>query len=172
MGVDSNHDARFFAFYLAKMLCDIGIDVKIIEKNEEHCRVLSGALPRAVVLCGDGTDQETLLEEGLEGTDAFVALTGGDEENILVSVFAEARGVQKVIAKINREALEGIADQLGLESIISPKRTVADVVMRYVRARQNSRGSHIETLYKLADDKAQMDLIDRMLDEVSSSDNK
>ncbi len=143
------------SFYLAKMLGDIGIDVKIIEKNEEHCETLSGLLPRAIVICGDGTDQELLLEEGLAGSDAFVALTGGDEENILVSVFAAARGVSKVITKVNRESLEGLADQLGLESIISPKRTVADVVMRYVRARQNSRGSHIETLYKLADDKAE-----------------
>lgn len=143
------------AYYLAKHLTDSGNDVKIIEKDEAHCEMLCGILPRAVIICGDGTNQELLLEEGLSSTDAFVSLTGMDEQNILVSVFAASRKVPKVITKINRPELEAMADDLGLDSVIAPRRTVSDILVSYVRALANTRGSHIETLYRLADDKAE-----------------
>lgn len=143
------------AYYLAKHLTESGTDVKIIERDEEHCETLCGLLPRAVIICGDGTDQELLLEEGLPSTDAFVSLTGMDEQNILISIFAASRKVPKVITKINRAELESMADDLGLDSVIVPRRTVSDQLVSYVRALANTRGSHIETLYRLADDKAE-----------------
>ena len=143
------------AYYLAKHLTDTGTDVKIIERDEQHCETLSNLLPKAVILCGDGANQELLLEEGLASTDAFVSLTGMDEQNILISIFAAAQKVPKVITKINRTELEDMADKLGLDSVIAPRRAMSDLLVSYVRALSNSRGSHIETRYRLADDKAE-----------------
>lgn len=143
------------AYYLAEMLTNIGTSVKIIEKDEKTCELLSELLPKATIIHGDGATQEVLLEEGLLTTDAFVALTGIDEENILLSIFAEANKVPKVIAKVNREELAAMADNLGLDTTVSPKKIVSDLLIRYARALENSVGSNVETLYKLMDGKAE-----------------
>ena len=137
------------SFYLAKLLISAGITVKIIELNESRCQEFSNALPEAVVIHGDGASQELLLEEGLEKTDGFVALTGMDEQNILVSIVATNHNVPKVIAKANRVELAEMAEKLGLDSIASPKKTVSNVICRYARALENSMGSNVETLYKI-----------------------
>ncbi|MBQ3536978.1 MAG: Trk system potassium transporter TrkA [Clostridia bacterium] len=139
------------AFYLAKRLINAGNNVKIIEQNLERCEEISELLPSVSVIHADGTQQEVLEEEGISRTDAFVALTGMDEENILISYFAQKKGVPKVIAKVNREELAGIADDMGLDCVISPKRIIADVLTQYARALHNSMGSKVETLYKLMD---------------------
>lgn len=143
------------AYYLAKRLTETGNDVKIIERDEAHCEMLCSMLPKGVIICGDGSAQETLMEEGLTSTDAFVALTGMDEQNILISIFAASQKVPKVIAKVDRAELEDMADKLGLDSVISPRRAISDRLVSYVRALSNAHGSHIETLYRLADDKAE-----------------
>ena len=143
------------AYYLAEMLLGIGVSVKIIDKDEKICEELGDALPKAVVIYGDGSEQELLLEEGINRADAFIALTGSDEINILVSMFAMMNGVKKVIAKVNRDEIAPMAARLGLDCIISPKRMVSDVVLRYSRALENSKGSNVETLYKLMDEKAE-----------------
>ena len=139
------------AFYLAKRLINAGNNVKIIEQNLERCEEISELLPSVSVIHADGTQQEVLEEEGISRTDAFVALTGMDEENILISYFAQKKGVPKVIAKVNREGLAGIADDMGLDCVISPKKIIADVLTQYARALHNSMGSKVETLYKLMD---------------------
>ncbi len=139
------------AFYLAKRLIAAGNNVKIIEQNITRCEEISELLPGVSVIHGDGTDQEILKEEGIDETDAFVALTGIDEENILISYYAARRGVSKVVAKVNREELRHIAEDMGLDCVISPKKIIANVITRYARALQNSLGSKVETLYKLMD---------------------
>ena len=139
------------AFYLAKMLLNAGSAVTIIDKDKERCELAAQRLPGAVVINGDGASQEVLLEEGLLTSDALVTLTGLDEENILVSFFAMSQNVPKVIAKINRNELIAMAEKLGIDSIISPKRIVSDVIIRYARALQNYVGSNVETLYKFMD---------------------
>ena len=139
------------AFYLAKMLLNAGSNVTIIDKDKERCELAAQRLPGAVVINGDGASQEVLLEEGLLTSDALVTLTGLDEENILVSFFAMSQSVPKVIAKINRNELIAMAEKLGIDSIISPKRIISDVITRYARALQNSVGSNVETLYKFMD---------------------
>ena len=144
------------AYYLAKMLTASGNGVKIIEKDHEKCEELSDSLDKAVIIEGDGAQQELLLEEGLKTLDAFVALTGIDEENILISIFAANQKVPTVISKINRNELAGMAARLGLDCIISPKKIVSDVIVRYARALENSRGSNVETLYNIMDDKAEV----------------
>lgn len=143
------------AYYLAKMLDYSGNSVKIIEMNEQKAQALAEDLPGVTVICGDGAQQELLLEEGLDSMDAFVALTGIDEENILLSYFASGKDVPKVIAKVNRNEFTPIAEDLGIESIISPKDIVSDVVVRYVRALNNTVGSNMDTLYKIMDGKAE-----------------
>ncbi len=139
------------AFYLAKMLEMSGSGVKIIEKNPEVAENLSDSLHDTVVIRGDGTEQELLLEEGLSSTDAFVTLTGSDEQNILISSYATSRDVPKVITKVNRNELYYMAEKLGLDSIISPKKIISNVLVQYARALENSRESQMETLYKLMD---------------------
>ena len=139
-------------YYLAKRLSQSGSKVTIIEKNRSHCEVLSEALPKATVICGDSANHELLIEEGLLSVDAFVSLTGIDEENILLSSFASSKGVPKVIAKVNRDSLIPMAEHWGLDTIVSPKKMISNVILRYVRALRNSEGSSVETLYKLMDD--------------------
>ena len=137
------------AYYLSKLLLNSGNSVKIIEKDEARAAHVSDILPGAVVLHGDGAEQELLMEEGIRTTDAFVALTGMDELNILISCYANSQGVPKVISKVNREELAGMASKLGLETIVSPRKIIADILVRYARALENSLDSQMETLYKL-----------------------
>ena len=122
------------AYYLSKMLVSSGNEVKIIEKDIKRCEELSDIVPKAVLINGDGSQQELLLEEGLRSLDAFVALTGMDEENILMSIFASNQNVSKVISKVNRNEMVKMAEQLGLDSIVSTKTIISDIILRYTRA--------------------------------------
>ncbi|MBQ3081635.1 MAG: Trk system potassium transporter TrkA [Clostridia bacterium] len=143
------------AYYLAKMCTEVGMSVKIIEKSPERCIELSTLLPKAVIIQGDGATQEILIEEGLRDVDAFVCLTGQDEENILVSMFATTQKVPKVMTKVNRDELISLASKIGLDCIVSPKELSSGIVVRYARAIQNSMGSNVETLYKIMDGMAE-----------------
>ncbi len=143
------------AFYLTKMLISGGSDVKVVEQNHQRALKLRERNPKAVVIQGDGADQELLLEEGLTSMDAFVSLTGIDEQNILMSYAAANAGLPKVITKVNRPEFYSMARKLGLETIISPRKLISDVFVRYARALENSLGSNIETMYKLMDDRAE-----------------
>ena len=144
-------------YYLAKMLTAAGNHIKIVDRDNERCEVMCQAVPKAVVICGDPADDDVFLEEGIEDADAFVALTGIDEENILLSFTAANHNVSKVVAKVNRQAFASVAEKLGLDCILSPKELVADVIVRYARALENSiESSQVETLYKLMDGKAEL----------------
>ncbi len=143
------------AHYLAEMLLESGGSVKIIERDRDICEHLSEALPKAVIINGDGAQQELLVEEGIKSLDAFVALTNVDEANILLSIFASNQKVPKTIAKINRNELVGMAENMGLDSVVSHKKMISDVLVSYARALENSVGSNVETLYKIADGKAE-----------------
>ena len=143
------------AYYLAKRLLATGVAVKIIDKDRAVCEHLCEHLPNATIICGDGTQQEVLLEEGLEKMDAFVSLTGMDEQNILLSCFATTHNVPKVITKVSRPELSGLAQNLGVDCVVSPRGIVADLLVQYARALQNSMGSSVETLYRLMDDGAE-----------------
>lgn len=144
------------AYYLAKRLCDANMAVTIVEKNPAVCESLCEAIPKCTVVCADGTNQEVLIEEGLLSVDAFVSLTGMDEQNILMSAYAQSKGVPKVITKINREALIPLAENWGIDAVVSSKNSVSNILVRYARALENSQGSSVETLYKLMDDKVEV----------------
>lgn len=144
------------AFYLSKMLLAAGNNVKIIERDEDKCNEFSDSLDKAMIIHGDGAQQELLVEEGLDSIDAFVSLTGMDEENILVSIFASTHGVPTVLTKVNRNELAEMASKLGLDCIVSPKEIVSDVLVQYARALENSLGSNVETMYNIMDGKAEV----------------
>ena len=143
------------AFYLAKMLLNSGTDVTLIDTDKSICHKFSDLLPGIRVYCGDGTQRELLQEAGLLEQNAFVTLTGMDEENIIVAYYARTQKVSQVIAKVNRDEMAAMAEQMGLESVISPKTVVVNVVLRYVRALQSSMGSSIENLYQLMEGRAE-----------------
>lgn len=141
--------------YLIKYLLDAHMRVKVIENDHEKCLELAENFPKATVICGDGTDQDVLMEEGLGEVDAFLAMTGIDEENIIMSLFAKKNSDAKVVTKINRENYREIAVQTGLDCIISPKSLAEASVLSYVRSLRNAAGSNVEALYHLVGNKAE-----------------
>ena len=143
------------AFYLSKQLAEIGIKVKIIDNDEKTCERLSAVLPKADIIYADGTDQDVLLEEGIEHVDACVSMTGIDEENVIISMYASKCNVPKVITKVNRLSIINMLESIGIESVISPKDITANQIVRYVRAKANKGDSGIETLYKIVDKKVE-----------------
>lgn len=162
-GVDNNivKSAMFvgggkLTHYLCRLLEDTKVKIKIIERDEERCRQLSELLPKAMIIHGDGTDEQLLLEEGIRQTEAFASLTGFDEENIMLSLYASSQSKAKLITKVNKIAFENVINSLNIGSLIQPKMLTAEIILQYVRAMQNSMGSsNIETLYKIAADKAE-----------------
>ena len=139
------------AVYLSRMLQESGMSVTVVEKDRERCDRLCDLLPDAHIVCGDATRSDVLLEEGLCTSDAFVALTGEDGDNIVTSMYARQCGVSKIVAKVNREHFADILEGAGLDSIVSARDLIAEQLARYVRAMSNSAGSSMETLYRLAD---------------------
>ena len=143
-------------FYLAAQLLKVGMQVKIIERNEKRCEELCELLPKATILHGNAADHDLLLEEGIGDADAFVALTGMDEENIIMAFFAKTIGVPKIIAKVNEDMRAQMIEGLGIDSIVSAKSATADEIMGYVRARNNSYSSaNVETMYHLVQGKVE-----------------
>lgn len=136
-------------FYLADALSKKRYKVKLIERNTQNAEILAETLPRVTVVCGNGTQHDLLIEEGIEAMDAFVALTDIDEENMIVSMFANKVGVKKTITQIKNDDLYGILDELGIQNNVSPKQIVANRILSYIRALSNSRGSNVLTLYQL-----------------------
>lgn len=142
-------------FYLITILERLGIQCKVVEKNERRCRELAETFPKALIIHGDGTDPELLAEERMEASDAFIALTDRDEDNLIISLCAHQSGMTKVVAKSNRQNYSAIARSAGVESIVSPKLTTADQILRKVRGIQNSMGTAMSSLYRIAEGKAE-----------------
>lgn len=143
------------AYYLARRLLHTGIDVKIIEQNRARCEELSILLPKAIIINGDGTDQELLKEEGIDTTESFIALTGIDEENILLTLHANQVSNAKVVTKINRMNFKEVINNLDLGSVVYPRYVTAEAIIAYVRAKNNSRNSNIETLHHMYDNRVE-----------------
>lgn len=143
-------------FYLAKKLAEYGFRVKIIEQDKEHCEFLDRVLPdNIVIINGDGSDQHLLLEEGIEDADGFAALTGMDEENVMLSLYVSANFKAKTVTKVNRMNFEGMLDRLSIGSVVYPKYITAEMILSYVRALENSTGSGVQTLYNIVGGKVQ-----------------
>lgn len=157
------------AYYLANQLLNMGISVKIIENNKTRCEELSILLPKAIIINGDGTDQEVLKEEGIEYTESFVPLTGIDEENILLTLHARQVSNAKVITKINRITFKDVISNLDLGSVVYPRYITSEAIIAYVRAKKNSMNSNIETLYHMFDHR--VEAIEFRVDEESKVTN-
>ena len=142
-------------YYLAKLLINMGIEVKIIESNRQKCEELSILLPKAIIINGDGTDEELLKEEGIESAEAFVPLTGIDEENVMLTLYARKVSKAKVITKINRMTFKTVLNELDLGSVIYPRYITSEAIIAYVRAKRATKGSDIETLYHIFDSRAE-----------------
>ena len=143
------------AEYLAEQLIRSRVSVKIIESDAARCYELSDQFPNAIIINGDGTQQELLAEEGIKEADAVVTLTGIDEENLVVSMYANYIGVPKAIAKINRLEFSAMLRDKGLDSVISPKVLTANEITRYVRFMSNSSGGAVKTLHRIVDDRVE-----------------
>ncbi|MGM9948126.1 Trk system potassium transporter TrkA [Floccifex sp.] len=143
-------------FYLTRLLLDLGIDVRIIEKNKDRCLNLVEQFPQATIIQGDGTDHEFLMSESLQEMDSFIALTDNDEENVIVCMFASKNGVSRVLPKINRVSLGFLLEKLGLQNAITPKILCANQIAQYVRAMQNSVGSNVESLMTIMDSRVEI----------------
>ena len=144
-------------YYLAKILMESRIAVTIIEKDPARCEVLTADLPGAKIICGDAANQNVLLEEGIEKCESFVSLTGMDEQNIFLSLYARRSSAKdvKLITKVNRINYDDIIDDMSLGSIMNPQQIAAESIVRYVRAMANSIGSNVETLYNIIENKAE-----------------
>ena len=143
------------AYYLAKQLISIGVSVKIVERDIARCEELSELLPQAMLIHGDGTDRNLLMEEGLPKAESFVALTNFDEENIMLSLFVKSISKAKLITKVHRIAYDEIIGGLELGTVIYPKYITAESIVKHVRALHNSIGSNIETLYRMSNDRVE-----------------
>ena len=143
------------AYYLAKELLNMCISVKIIEKEKENCESLSVKLPKAIIINGDGTDPDILKEEGIETVQSFIPLTGIDEENIMLTLYAKQVSKAKVVTKINRVNYKQVINNLDLGSLVYPKYITSEAIIAYVRAKKNSMGSNIETLYHMFDSRVE-----------------
>ena len=136
-------------YYLCNLLEGSGISCTVVEKNAARCNELATEFEKVTIINADPSDEDVLREEGVALTDAFVALTGLDEENILLSLFAKKSGSRKIITKINRIDFDDIVSHLDLDTMVYPKNITADTIVSYVRAMNNRRGSNIETVYNL-----------------------
>ena len=149
--------ASKMCYYLADALLHMGMSVKIVDQNEARCAQMSEQLPRALVIMGDGTDSELLAEEGIDHTDAFVALTGLDEANILMAMCASRQTEQcKVVAKINRKSLlELVSTESLIDSVVSTGAVTTELILQYIRAMKNASASKVKTLHRIVDEKVE-----------------
>lgn len=142
-------------YYLAEDLAKKKYKVKLIEINKERARTMAEALPKVTVIRGDGSDHDVLIEEGIKNTDACISLTSIDEENIIISMYANKQNVKKVITKLKRNTFASMLDDLGIASAVLPKDIVASKIISYIRAVSNKRGSNVITLYKLVNNRVE-----------------
>ena len=155
------------AYYLSNMLLNMGMSVKIIETNKNRCEELSLLLPKAIIINGDGTNEELLKEEGIATAQAFIPLTGIDEENIILTLYAKQVSGAKVITKINRINFRGVISKLDLGSIVYPRYITSEAIIAYVRAKRASMNSNIEALYHMYDHR--VEAIEFLIDKESAA---
>ena len=140
------------ALYLSELLLKRNFNVTVLEIDKERAIDFSERLPECEVINADGSDPEILDEVRIENYDAVVALTGIDEENILISLLAKKRGIDKIIAKVNRTQLLKITGILDVDTTVTPKKSASFFVSRLLRSKENSRGESISNLFRLSDD--------------------
>lgn len=147
--------AGMISYYLLRMMREVGMKSVVIESNAANAETLNQAVSGQLIINADGTDRDILDEEGLSSTDAFVALTGTDEVNMLMGMYAHREGVPKVVTKISRSSMLDLVDIERVGSVVCPRDIVASRIISYVRAKENAGGSNVETLYRIAEGTAE-----------------
>jgi len=117
----------------ALILAKLGFNTKLIERDKEKCEKIAESLPHTLVINGDGTNIDLLKSEGIETTDGFVAVTGYDEDNLLVALLAKHLGTKKVIAKVDRINYIPILEKIGVDAVVNPRMTTASAILRFIR---------------------------------------
>lgn len=143
------------AYYLALMLEKNNIEVCIIDKDPKRCVELSEQLPNASIINSYASDDNVLIEEGLPDAGCFCSLTGIDEENVILSMYARSISKAKIITKVNHISYESVLDKVDAGSIVSPKQITADAVVTYVRGLINAEGNDVETMHHILNNKAE-----------------
>lgn len=151
------------AYYLCRILAGMSIRFKIIEINADNARELSEKLPEVTIINGDGTDQEVLESENIRGTDSVICLTDRDEENLVTGLYASRIGIQKVIVKADRLTYLDVLGDMGIDSVVSPKLSTTNYILRLVRARAHDEVASADKLYLFAD--GQMEALEFMAQE-------
>ncbi len=142
--------------YLLEMLRGMKLDIKVIESDEKTAYALAENFQDVSVIYGDGTDQDLLENQHISGYDCVITLTGIDEENIILSLFASMRGVPRRITKINRSNLVKMLSGMGIQSVITPASIMATSIVRLIRGISNSEGSRVEALYRIENSNAEV----------------
>ncbi len=141
------------AIYLSQLLISAGKNVIVVEKDAAKCANVLEHCPKATVINSDASNQDLLIEEGLENVDAVVTLTDADETNFLVSMFSKSLGIEHGITKINSSSLAKIVKKIEGYSYINVSEVTCDIITQYVRAKKSVNSSYMKTLYKLVDGK-------------------
>lgn len=145
------------SYYFAKITAGMGMKLSMIEILPDKCRRLSEQLGDEVnVICGDAAEEELLEQENLTQFGALVCLLDRDEENMMTGLYAVRRGVSKVVVKVDRPNYVDVLSDMGLNSVVSPKLTTANTILRTVRALARSQDSAVvEKLYRIVEDKVE-----------------
>ena len=144
------------AHYLVEFLQIANFYVKVIEIDKNKAITLSETFPDIDVIWADGSDRDTLIEEGIQTFDSCISLTGFDEENIIINLYADKLGIKKTVAKVNRASLKQIAEDIGQYSYITPKEIVGNIITKYTKSLQCSKHSDIENFYRIANNQAEV----------------
>ncbi|MDO4500382.1 MAG: Trk system potassium transporter TrkA [Erysipelotrichaceae bacterium] len=143
------------AYYLATILQNMNIDICILDKDRNKCEELASLLPKASIVHGYASDDNILIEEGLPDADCFVSLTGIDEENVLLSLYAKTISQAKIITKVNHISYKGVLNNLDVGALVSPKLITADDIISYVRGMSNATANDVEAMHHFLDNKAE-----------------
>ena len=144
------------AHYLVEFLQIANFYVKVIEIDKNKAISLSETFPDIDVIWADGSDRDALIEEGIQTFDSCISLTGFDEENIIINLYADKLGIKKTVAKVNRASLKQIAEDIGQYSYITPKEIVGNIITKYTKSLQCSKHSDIENFYRIANNQAEV----------------
>ena len=151
------------SFYLADLLEQDRIHVRLIDRDRQRCTELASLLPKTEIVCGDCSNQTLLDNQGIGKIDAVASLTGVDETNMIISLYSNSRNVPQIITKLSRgESL--IADALPLGSVICPKELCSNLIVRYVRAMENQTGAAV-SVHTIAD--GQVEAVEFLVDKAT-----
>jgi len=141
--------AGIISHYLAEELLKDKIAVKIVEMNPKKANKFSESLPGATIINADGSNEEVLKEENFQNYDSCISITGIDEINMFISIYAKKIGIKKIITKLNKLSFVDILGENSFQSIITPKKIIADNIVRVVRSIANKKKTLIENFYRL-----------------------